>query len=531
MPGRIDTVMRSSLEATQSEVSAPGAGAPPRPRRTWVRSLAESIALAVVFALGFRFPAASGHGYLEAVASFAFPTLLLWRAFGGRALGWSYLTLWLGMAAIFSWVPETLETKGNLPRGAAYLGACLFYAYEAFGFFLVVWIARLLLRRAGIAASSLGAALGVLLFELHAFHIYPCSFGAALGGLPVPARGAAFLGTYGLSALIFGTASATAGLLLRRGWRLALLAPACALALLLALGAAWHWLPREPERVLDIVIVQPNYPPGVRRAGMEADMWRRTDPVLREKGLPRSGVTTLLLWPESAVLGQRHELPDSHVVAEAKRRGVAWLFGTEGRLLNLVRGEVDDRPSFIQAKVEPMAFGERMPGPRVVRLWLDDTLGFISQEPGTLTAHSSFAIPTPQGELLVHPLICSEALLPLRARDGLALAGGEILSNHTNDGWFGTSIATDLHAAQIRLRAVELGVPLVRATLTGKSGLFRADGTWELWGEPLTEATYAFELRWQPVHTPARSAWVLRAMLAGLALALLARRPWRRSAS
>jgi len=68
---------------------------------------------------------------------------------------------------------------------------------------------------------------------------------------------------------------------------------------------------------------------------------------------------------------------------------------------------------------------------------------------------------------------------------------------------------------------VETGLPLLRATLTGKSGFFREDGTWVLWGEPMTEAAYAFHLTWRPVTTPARSPWALRGILALLALALL----------
>ena len=125
----------------------------------------------------------------------------------------------------------------------------------------------------------------------------------------------------------------------------------------------------------------------------------------------------------------------------------------------------------------------------------------------------------PQGPLRVHPLICSEALRPLRVQAGLALAGADLLSNHTNDGWFERGPATDLHAAQIRLRAVETGLPLLRATLTGKSGVFREDGSWVLWGEPMTEAAYGFTLRWRPVTTPARQPWLLPALMALLALA------------
>jgi len=130
-------------------------------------------------------------------------------------------------------------------------------------------------------------------------------------------------------------------------------------------------------------------------------------------------------------------------------------------------------------------------------------------------------MPTPTGELRVHPLICSEALIPMRMAKGVELAGADLLTNHTNDGWFEKSIATDLHAAQIRLRAVEAGVPLLRSTLTGKSGVFREDGSWVLWGEPRSEGAYAFSLAWRPRRAPARSPWAIWTLLAGLGAATL----------
>jgi apolipoprotein N-acyltransferase len=183
------------------------------------------------------------------------------------------------------------------------------------------------------------------------------------------------------------------------------------------------------------------------------------------------------------------------------------------------------------AKTEPMPFGERNPGPEPLRRWLDSQLGMTSQEAGHLTEGCAFAIPTSAGDLRVHPLLCSEALLPERTRQGRELGHADLLTNHTNDGWFDRSIATDLHAAQMRLRAPELGVPLLRATLTGKSGLFRPDGRFELWGEPLSEGAYVVDLQWRSVHTPARWAW-LRPLLAfslALGLLLVAWKPFSRT--
>jgi apolipoprotein N-acyltransferase len=215
-------------------------------------------------------------------------------------------------------------------------------------------------------------------------------------------------------------------------------------------------------------------------------------------------------------MGRDDRKPNLRLNTEAASRQVAWLFGTEGGLFNLVRGEVAGRPTFLFAKVEPMPFGERTPGPERFRRWLDKEMEFISQEAGTLTEGCAFVVPTPSGEVRVHPLICSEALMPERTRRGFELGHANLLTNHTNDGWFDRSIATDLHAAQIRLRATELGVPLLRATLTGKSGVFREDGQFQLWGEPLTEGAYALDLQWRPIHTPVRSAWLMPLLMTTL---------------
>ncbi|HNX30961.1 MAG TPA: nitrilase-related carbon-nitrogen hydrolase [Holophaga sp.] len=482
-----------------------------------------TIVLAGLFVLVFRFPAPSGRGLHEPLLAFLFPALLFEGVFRGRSLGWAYAAFVLGLVGIFHWVPGVIASKGGLPFWLALLGGALFYAWEAFGFLCVVALARWMHGRAGAWGAALGAALGILLWEVHGFHVYTWSWGAPLGALPWLARASAFLTTGGGSAAFWGCGALAGAWLAEDRYGRAALAFSGLFAGLLALGGAWYFLPRGPERTLDVVMIQPNFEAGIRRPGMEEEMWARSDAELKARRLPRPGVAALLLWPESSVMGRDDRGPSLRLREEARRRGIAWLFGTEGGPLNLVRGEADGRPSFLQAKRDPMPFGERMPGPAPVRKWLDTRMGFISQEGGRLDAHSSFAFRTPGGEMKAHPVICSEALDSGRVREGLALAGGDLITNHTNDGWFDRSVATDLHAAQIRLRAVETGLPLLRATLTGKSGLFRADGTWALWGEPLTEGTYAFSLRWRPVRTPARAPWLTPALLGLLAAGTLLR--------
>lgn len=490
-----------------------------------IRRCLESLVLGVLFMLAFRFPAASGWGFLEAAMAFLFPALLFDAVFKGRKAGWLYLAFFMGFAMLFYWVPATLEAKGPMPRSTALVASLLLAAWESLGFLAVVLCSRFALRRSGPWAAATAAAFGIAAWEVLAFHVYPWTWGAALGGLPWLARSAAFLGAHGLSAWCWGCGALFAAILASAAPPARILkVPAAWIGLPLALSAAWFLLPRGPERRLDVVMVQPNYDPGLRDLGMEQDMWARTDAILEREGLPRSGVPTLVAWPESSVLGRDDSRPSLRLQEEALKRRVAWLYGTDGGGFNLLRGEVDGRGAFLQGKVDLLAFGEQMPGPAPMRLWLEKTFHFKSWDSGELTRRSSFSMPTPQGELRIHPLICSEALIPLRVARGLGLAGGDLLTNHTNDGWFEQSCATDLHGAQIRLRSVEAGVPMVRATLTGKSGLFREDGSWVLWGEPRSEAAYAFSLAWRPRWTPARSSWViwgLLGILGGTMLAML----------
>ncbi|WP_275433967.1 nitrilase-related carbon-nitrogen hydrolase, partial [Serratia marcescens] len=67
------------------------------------------------------------------------------------------------------------------------------------------------------------------------------------------------------------------------------------------------------------------------------------------------------------------------------------------------------------------------------------------------------------------PLICYEAIFP--AEMGYQGPAADAIINVTNDAWYGDTPGPYQHFRQAQLRAVEQGLPLVRAANNGLSAV------------------------------------------------------------
>ncbi len=285
----------------------------------------------------------------------------------------------------------------------------------------------------------------------------------------------AWIGVYAFGLLTVQLAILPAWLWRAEGGRLW---PLLAGGLLLAAPFFVGWLRLDHasgQEGIGVRIVQPNIP--------QFHKWK---PELRERwlkrhlglaALPYEGPPpSLVLWPESAVPYRVEDREIRDILARVVPEGSYLAFGAE-RYFEAPDGRpvltnslylLDDGGNIIDRydKVDLVPFGEYVPFRDVLaRFGIRKlTVGGLDFTPGpgrrTLAG---------DGLWPMSPLICYEAAFPNAATDGTSHA--RLLVNITNDAWFGNSSGPYQHFAKVRMRAVETGLPLIRAANTGISAI------------------------------------------------------------
>jgi len=120
-------------------------------------------------------------------------------------------------------------------------------------------------------------------------------------------------------------------------------------------------------------------------------------------------------------------------------------------------------------KIRLVPFSERLPFDDVLPV-----LNYVDLGEGDFAAGRDLPVHSTRG-IRWSPTICYELVYPEFARQAAA-AGARALVDITNDGWFGRSMGPWQHWNIERFRAVESGLPLVRAANTGISGVVDGRG-------------------------------------------------------
>ncbi|MGB0466109.1 MAG: apolipoprotein N-acyltransferase [Pontibacterium sp.] len=220
--------------------------------------------------------------------------------------------------------------------------------------------------------------------------------------------------------------------------------------------------------------------------------------------LPHQG-DALIIWPETAISAffrQASPLiqPLLNQLDDSGSTFISGLpttsFGADGQRRYHNSLAVLTGGSGVYHKQRLVPFGEYIP----LENYLRDTLAFFN------LPMSGFSLPSEEQALLsvngyaLASAICYEIAYPELVR--LSSRKADFILTVSNDTWFGHSIAPDQHMQIARMRALETGRWVIRATNNGISGLINPDGEIVKQAPRFTQASLSGTLEPRNGQTP-----------------------------
>ncbi len=393
---------------------------------------------------------------------------LLWllrRAAGVREAAFHGFAFGLGFYLCgVSWVYVSLSVFGGMPRWLAGLAAFLFCAALSLfpalvGAAFKRWQPAADWRQALYFAALVA---GADWLRGWIFTGFPWLAAGYSQTPPSPLAGfAPLLGVYGLSLL-----AVLSGALLLCRWRGALAVGLMLLAGFALRQVAWTLPEGEP---IAVALIQGNVPQEMK---FRPESLYRTLALYRE--LIAAHPADLILLPETAFPIFFEQLPPAYVEvlkASAARHGGDLILGTltgDGAHYWNSALSLGRSPLQIYSKTHLVPFGEMIP-PGFAWFMQMATIPMSSFERGP--RHQP---PLEVAGRRVAVNICYEDAFGEEIIAALPEAG--ILANLSNTAWFGRSLAQPQHLQIARLRALESGRPMLRATNTGMTAVIAPDG-------------------------------------------------------
>jgi apolipoprotein N-acyltransferase len=279
-------------------------------------------------------------------------------------------------------------------------------------------------------------------------------------------------GVYALSLLVMITAGALVALARERGF--ARVAMVLIAGLIWGVGAGltrFEWTTRSGEP-LSVSLVQGAISQDLKWQEENRDATLALYRELTERALG----SRIIVWPEAALPALAHEVQDyiDTLHREARARGSDLVIGVlrydfeRKQYRNSIAAMSEQTTWYDKRRLVP--FGEYFPVPPFVRSWMR----LMSLPYVDMTAGAPQQPPLRAAGQLLGATICYEDAYG--SQQLAVLREATLLINVSNDAWFGDSTAPHQHLEIARMRALEGGRPMLRATNDGITAVIGADG-------------------------------------------------------
>ena len=444
-------------------------------------------------------------GFLPGLMGYPLLLAMLERADRAKPLRSAFWRGWLAGSAYFLigcwWVAEAflvdaLEQGWMAPFAVLLLAGGLGLFWGAAGA-LYIWLKPANpLWKVLVFAGALSA---MEWLRGHVFTGFPWDLpGETWAAGSAPSQAASVIGAYGLTWLTLAAVAALAMPLIggrdRQTWRTAYWGAIVIAGLyLLGLQRLDHAAPADPTAP-QLRIVQANVPQTLLEDG--SSFPTILSRYLRLTAQPAGRRPTIVIWPEGALPESANDMlaPGSWVasaIAQSLGPDQLLLIGSyrvlgpaaapeyRNSLLALRRQDDANGPKLalktFYDKYRLVPFGEYLP--------MDKLLGRLGIKKLVHVGDGFASGPRPApivapGAPAMQPLICYEALFPGFVRQGGQLTGvrARWIVNVSDDAWFGRTSGPWQHLNLSSYRAIEEGLPMVRATPTGVSAVIDAYG-------------------------------------------------------
>lgn len=253
-------------------------------------------------------------------------------------------------------------------------------------------------------------------------------------------------------------------------------------AFIYAFGSSRLQTPTQFDKTLRIKIVQPSIPQSEKwSAEKMRDHYERLLSISGSdlEDIKTTTGRTLIVWPETAIAWPLLENPDAMeqirillrsyphetlLATGALRRGRDEDGDTEYRN-SVVLFDYTGQQAGSYDKSRLVPFGEYIP----MQYWIP--IPTVSGFNGFTAGDGLVTMPLSSSGYSISPLVCYEIIFPGRT---VSQAGSEkpnVIVNVTNDAWYGKSAGPYQHLQHAVFRAVEEGVPVIRAANTGISAI------------------------------------------------------------